>query len=1152
MGKAHRRAVIALGMVLACCVCAFGLDPSLDISQYAHTAWKIRDGFFKGYVSSIAQTPDGYLWLGTEFGLLRFDGVRAVPWQPPENQHVPPGAIFSLFVSRDGTLWIGARGLASWKDGKFTEYPELANQYIFRVLEDREDTVWAGSVGVPTGKLCAIHNGGVHCYGEDGSLGTGVSGLYEDSKGNLWAGAKDGLWRWKPGPPKFYSISGEANGIQAIAEDSDGALLVGRESGIYRFIDGRTEQYSLPGSLSKFRANRILRDRLGALWIGTNGRGVVHIHQKQADVFSRGDGLSADDVTALFEDREGNVWISTLEGLDRFRNFTVTTFTVKQGLSSNVVGSVLADKDESVWLATYAGLNRWDRGRITVPGVAGPKRGEGSNSPHAQSLFQDDHGRLWIPTSRELGYLENSRFIPVRGVPGGQILSIVQDTAGNLWVINEHVGLFRISLPNDIQKIQWSELGHKDHASVLAADRRQGGLWMGFFNGGIAYFSDGQIRASYTAADGLGAGHVSDFQWDADGTLWVSTEGGLSRLKNNRLATLSSKNGLPCDTVHWSVKDDEGSFWLYTACGLVRIERSELEAWAAAVDTQQDSARAIKVTVFDSSDGVKSLAEPGYYHPQVAKTHDGKLWFLPWDGVSVIDPRHLAFNQLPPPVHIEQIIADGKSYDASSGSRLPPLVRDLDIDYTGLSFVAPEKVLFRYKLEGWDRDWQNVGNRRQAFYTNLAPGHYRFRVTACNNSGVWNEAGTFLDFSIAPAYWQTTWFRALCAAVFLALLWAAFRVRIRQIQERERKFREAIETIPAMAFTALPDGSRTFVNRRWVEYTGLTVEHAAGLGWQAVIHPDDLKRVLEKWRVSVATGESMEYEARGRRADGEYRWFLIRAVPMRDKRGNILQWYGLMIDIEDRKRAEEERESLRSDLAHVNRVSMMGELTASLAHEVKQPIAATVFNASACLRWLKRDQPDLDEVREAADRIMRDGKRAGDIIERLQSFYKKSPPKRELVEVNEIVQEMVGLLRGEANRHAVSIRTDLAADLPEITADRVQLQQVLMNLMLNAVEAMKETGGVLTVKSHLDQDGRVLISVSDTGVGLPTEKADQIFNAFFTTKPQGSGMGLAISRSIVESHGGHLWATPNSGRGATFHFTLPIAADALKVSATGT
>jgi C4-dicarboxylate-specific signal transduction histidine kinase len=256
--------------------------------------------------------------------------------------------------------------------------------------------------------------------------------------------------------------------------------------------------------------------------------------------------------------------------------------------------------------------------------------------------------------------------------------------------------------------------------------------------------------------------------------------------------------------------------------------------------------------------------------------------------------------------------------------------------------------------------------------------------------------------------------------------------------------------------------------------------------------------------------------------------------------------------VQDRKDAEEERERLRYDLAHINRVNTLGELTASLAHEIKQPIAASVANASACLRMLKSQTPDLEEACEAASGIVTAGMRAGDIIDRLRSLYMKSRPQRGLVEANEIIREMVVLMRGEANRYGLSMRTNLAPDLPRIMADRVQLQQVLMNLMLNGIEAMKETGGVLTVKSQLDQDDKLLISVSDTGVGLPAERADQIFNAFFTTKPEGSGMGLAISRSILESHGGSLWATSDNGRGATFHFTLPTAAEQVKVPAAGT
>ena len=381
----------------------------------------------------------------------------------------------------------------------------------------------------------------------------------------------------------------------------------------------------------------------------------------------------------------------------------------------------------------------------------------------------------------------------------------------------------------------------------------------------------------------------------------------------------------------------------------------------------------------------------------------------------------------------------------------------------------------------------------------------------------------------------------------LAVLGNAFNYAAQQLQKlyedlrrSERELRDVIEAMPTMVWIAGTDGSNEFGNRRWQEYTGLSHEKTVGSGWQDAVHPTDLKRHWEKWCASLASGEPFENEVRYQRAaDGQYRWFLSRAVPLRDEHGKILKWYGVSTDIDDRKRAEQEREELRADLAHVNRVSMLGELAASLSHELKQPIAATIMNANTCSRWLERDQPAADRALQAASRIVKDGTRATEIIDRLRSLYKKSPPERELVDVNEIVREMLVLLRGEANRYSISTRTELAPDLPKITADRVQLQQVFMNLILNAIEAMKDTAGELTIKTELGQGGQLLISVSDTGVGLPDENTDQIFNPFFTTKSQGSGMGLAISRSIIESHGGRLWARANNGRGATFKFTLP-------------
>jgi PAS domain S-box-containing protein len=307
-------------------------------------------------------------------------------------------------------------------------------------------------------------------------------------------------------------------------------------------------------------------------------------------------------------------------------------------------------------------------------------------------------------------------------------------------------------------------------------------------------------------------------------------------------------------------------------------------------------------------------------------------------------------------------------------------------------------------------------------------------------------------------------------------------------------------------------------------------------------HPEDRIAVQQLIERIIQQRTTFDFEHRLLMPDGSVKYVHVVGRPSENASG-LVEFVGAVTDVSERKLAEQERERFRqveADLAHMNRVSMMGELAAGLTHEIKQPITAAITNANTSLRWLARDKPDLQEAREAIMRAANDSKRAAEIIHRLRSFYKKgAPPEPELVDLNEVAREMVILLRDEVNRNSISIHTDLSGDLPKITADRVQLQQVLMNLMLNGIEAMKGTGGVLTVKSQLDQDGRVLISVSDTGVGLPTEDADQIFNAFFTTKPQGSGMGLAISRSIVESHGGRLWATQNDVRGASFHFSLP-------------
>ena len=378
----------------------------------------------------------------------------------------------------------------------------------------------------------------------------------------------------------------------------------------------------------------------------------------------------------------------------------------------------------------------------------------------------------------------------------------------------------------------------------------------------------------------------------------------------------------------------------------------------------------------------------------------------------------------------------------------------------------------------------------------------------------------------------------------------------RRVAERTKELAETnaelqlqvglLQHLPVSAWTLKPDGTPDFVNQVWLEFSGQTLDFVRSHpeAWMTAVHPEDREIASRAFWDGVRSGQGFAMETRSLRAqDGTYRWHLNQAVVLRDAEGKVLKFVGTTTDIDDQKRAEEALRQAQGDLARINRVTTMGELAASLAHEISQPISGAITNANVCLRKLGSDKPDLDEVRAAVTRIVRDAQRAAEIIGRIRSQFEKGSLNQETLDVNEIIRETVALLRDEAVRYNISVRTELAADLPQIVGDRVQLQQVAMNLIVNSIEAMKDVDGIreMVIRSQRAENEQILVSVSDTGIGLPPQLAEQIFDPFFTTKPHGTGMGLRISRSIIESHGGRLWAVGSPGRGATFHLNLPAA-----------
>jgi len=1514
-------------------------------SQYLHDSWGTERGLPGGSITAIAQTSDGYLWIGTDKGLVRFDGFNFHQFERAHPNPTLIGPVRTLLVDASDHLWIllqdsqvfryqsgnfelirgwsengttaiargtsGAVLLSSLADGTLTysdkRFQSLSSTALLTdaarlansEAPDQRATPfsWFDRLAAPTAVVIS---------------------MAQTDDGKIWLGTeRRGLFYLREGRVTSASSGRDDTKINCFLPVQNSELWIGTAKGVLRWDGTKLTAAGVPSSLLNLDVLSILRDRDSNIWVGTS-RGLFRYNANGISLLS-----TAGPVGALFEDREGNIWIGSTRGLERLRDSTFVTYSLPN-LKSQSMGPLHVDSGGRTWIGPLQGGLRWLKG-----GKSGVVTADGIANDVVYSITSTGNDDVWV--GRQQGGLTHLRYF------------------GNSFTAKTYTKADGLA-QNSVYTVYRS---------------RDGTVWSGTLNSGVSELKNSHFT-NYTTRDGLAANTISSIAEGPDGTMWFGTPNGVSAMSRKGWRTYTSTEGLPSEDVNCLLQDSMRTLWIGTAEGLAYLSDGHLHVprgvpdslRAAIFGIEEDKngwlwiATASKVLHLNRSSLVKDAigdADVREYgladglestegvkrSRSVVSDSAGRIWLSLSSGLSVVNPSQITDNSVPALPHIEAITADNNTVDLATSVRIPPSPRRITFEYAGLSLAVPGRIRFRYFLEGFDRSWSEPVAAREAVYTNLGPGSYRFRLVASNSEGLWNGPETAIVLNVAPAFYQTVWFRSLGVFLFLAVLTGLYRLRVRHLERQrdalrksEKELRDAIDTIPAIVWSTLPDGSNTYINRRFEEYTGLSAEQVAGSGWQALIHPDDLERHAGKWREAVATGKPHENEVRSRRSDGQYRWQLDRGAPLRDKDGNIVKWYGVTTDIEDRKRAEEalqqskfylaegqrlaqmgswafnpsgffeywsqelfeiygldpqkgaptleqylatvhpqdrdfmantikrmlaersgcdvkkrivrangelryircvgipvvegevlkgflgtaiditeqelltrelerrqaylaeaqrlthtgswawnvgtdelfwseeifriyeidpvkmkptwsvildsvhpddraglerrrkkestqtewaesefdfrivvsdgkiknlhsishpvmdasgqtievigtvmdvterkrvedslrqseshlaeaqrlthtgswiwrvpdrnvlhlseewyriygfdpaegppvwekrlervhpedrlkwkgtieraivekadydlefrivipsgkvkwihtvghpvlsdtgdleqfvgsstditelksaeqEREKLRqleADLAHTNRVSTLGEMAASLAHEIKQPIAAAITSANSCIEWLAHAPPNLDRARAAAARIDKYGNRAAEIIDRIRSFYKKSPPQREVVDVNGIIHEMLTLLEGEANRLSVAMRTDLSAELPKIMVDRVQLQQVFMNLMLNAIEAMEDSGGELTVKSEL-QDGQLQFSVSDTGVGLPAEKMDQIFSAFFTTKPQGSGMGLAISRSIVESHGGQLWASANSGGGATFHFTLPI------------
>jgi PAS domain S-box-containing protein len=1131
---------------------ALALDPSVANTQYGLSAWLSDDGLPQNTVIDMAQTPDGYLWLATEEGLARFDGVRFTTFIKNET-------VSTLLVSRDGALWIaGDGGLARYKAGRMTRYPTqdgLGSEGIISMSESPDGSIWMATrsrlVRYQGGKFSSrtltdgsaagwiwttavTHDGALWCgtNGEglkrfdhgavttyttrDGLAGNIVMSLQLDRKGDLWIGTSDGLSRMHDGKITTLPRPGGFSNwcVKIIREDRDGNLWIGTEGGLLRYSGGTFTSFGAHHRLSEASVLSLLEDREGSLWVGTSGGGVNQLRTGKFTTLGTSEGVNADLVWCVRESSDGSLLIGTDHGFSHWKDGVMTSLTIRDGLSADGVRAVTEDHTGGIWLGTNEGVNLYKNGKVTVFGTAD-------------------------------------------GLPDHTVRMVTEDRQGNIWIGTRGGGLARYR--DGVFTVFNTASGLPSNVIASMDEDRDGSLWIGT-NAGVSVLKDG-VFTNYSVRDGLSSDSVRVTYHDREGGHWIGTyRGGLNRIKNGRITPILVKDGLFDEVVFAIVEDRQGYLWMTCNRGVFRVSLSELNDFADGKVPRIHSAS------FDATDGMKATECDGG-SPGAWGGRNGRLYFATVKGVAVIESNRITSNTLAPPVWIEEVLLDGKRANIpGSALTVGPGRHTLEIHYTALSLVAPKKVEFRYRLKGFSDDWVEAGNRRTAFYTNLPPGTYRFEVMGSNNDGLWNGVGNPLQLRVQAAFFQTLWFKIACILGLLLAARAAFKVRLRLLKERERLLvtrvaeqtallsagkenAEAVAEVNTLlrlenerilnsiadGVVAMdPAGRITVANPAAARMLGWQAEELVGrLAHQTVHH----SKVSGPYAIEDCPMRETAADGVVRQGSNEVLWrrdgtsFPVDylAAPIVDGRGGVTGVAVTFRDITEQKEMER----------------LKDEFVSTVSHELRTPLtsirgALGLLGSGLLGPIAEKGQRMLQIAVSNTDRLVR---LINDILDLERMESGKIELRHGIVDANAVMVQAVEGLQSMADAAGVSLV--LLPASATLWGDNDRIVQTLTNLLGNAIKF--SPAGTTVVLSGAAGETDFVFSVADQGRGVPEQKLQTIFERFSQVDASdsrdkgGSGLGLAISRSIVTAHGGRIWAEANESAGSRFRFTIPLA-----------
>jgi len=1077
---------------------ALALDPTRELWQYNCRTWTRQDGLQANGINAIAQSKDGYLWFGTAAGVLRFDGVDFELCDLHSVAKVRNSRVTTLAPGNSGGLWVGLEhsSLGFFDGHSFSlRNPKEPGLNVRSVFESEDGSVWVAAEN----KAARIKPSGemeTFSFPElSTNLALNIFCGYQDRQDRVWFGtANQGLYCWEKGAiTKLSDPDLDQTFVQCVAEDLSGQLWVGTSFGLYCYTP-ELKRREIPPLAADIRA--LLVDRHGVLWIGTIGSRLIRYQYGQFDFFKDTDGFANDSVNAIVEDQEGSLWLGTRDGITQISDVKFPGQRASDNPRVREAISVAPAREGGVWITSSGGVTHFDPATKTYATFTNLP------NPYVKRAYEARDGDLYlVNVTRDLVIMAGGEVMAKHTAPN-MVVGMAEDEQGV--VVSAGGDLYRAGrdyfTPYHFTTNQPPQFGW----ILNMTSGRDGAIWVATVNG-IFRVKDGGWQ-QWSTSEGLPEPSVLTITEDQEGTVWAGSMSGIVRLKRNHIRVINRQDGLFDNNIFSIVPDDRGNLWIDSGRGVSRVARRDINDFADGL------AEFVPCSVFDGVESVK-VSDKTTQERVGCKSTDGRIWFPGPDGVVMIDPAHILTNSVPPPVHIERLLANGREFPLDKKIIVPPGDGQLEFDYNGLSYIAPQRVQFRYRLAGYDKNWVKAGNRHLALYTNLKPGRYTFSVIAANADGVWNNSGSSIEIELQPQYYQTTWFYFFCVGTVCLFLLGIYSVRVRQLHQNralleskvaERTASLSREIEQRMQVQAELEGKKAKLENEIAERRRMESEvdrvhrelveisHQAGMAEVATSVLHNVGNVLNSVNVSASVlTENMKQSK----------------IPFLGKVSALLN-----------EHKENLGEFLTNDPKGKQVFGYFSSLADQLAGEQKEAI-----------RELQSLQKNIEHIKN---------------IVAMQQNYAKIAGVTEKVQPADLLEDAIRMNASALERHHIHIVRDYHPT-STLTVERHKVLQILVNLIRNAKQACVDSGQQdkeLKLQIANGEDS-VRITVTDNGVGIPPENLTRIFNHGFTTRKGGHGFGLHNSALAAREMGGSLTVhSDGPGKGAAFTLKLPLQA----------